>query len=492
MEGKTKHLILSNTEWKMFVLLNFLMNKADRSATLEEIKQHTGIPETSISYYLEKIYNVVEEVGNNEEIKIYKIGPFLHLEAKSPVSVNILRKNYIANSFFMYFLQELYHHRFSNLMKAADERYISYDTAKRELVKCKNYFSVYDLSLFPKKRVENMLEGSEVQIRYMYFCTVLTQFGFDSKRFFERKNVSLENFLGNFQGKIPTSSYMKLEIFYQICLDRAKAGKLLGADFHLPHLFDDHCVDKQEFFHQAKCLFAGFRLTEEELRKECEFLHFIFYTLVFEPLGNVREPEKMENYTEFEIYTQTLERYFETKLTKKERFFAYFMLNKCLAWCETFHVNFAFPSLTLEKRRIEELNPKKMYLWEKTITSLKQEKSLGKFFQHNQNLEFFLLRICNTIFFHRKERCKVFFLTYSTTFQYTAMEKLQERFLNLSLEFTTNIEEADVIITSVDLPKQRIKTPFVCWINVPFDTNDWQHIEKMFNAFSERRYGLDE
>ncbi|MGO2244770.1 MAG: helix-turn-helix domain-containing protein [Pseudolactococcus laudensis] len=59
-------------------------------------------------------------------------------------SFQVVRSGYLSNSFFIYFFKEVYHKRFINLAEAVEKRYISYETGKRELLKCKRYLYQFD------------------------------------------------------------------------------------------------------------------------------------------------------------------------------------------------------------------------------------------------------------------------------------------------------------------------------------------------------------
>ena len=88
-------------------------------------------------------------------------------------------------------------------MKEVDAKFMSYETGKKELVKCRAYMKHFSLQLFTKRKVENMIDGEEKQIRFMFFCMVLSQFQCKFIDFFESENIQLNLFLDNIVKSFP-------------------------------------------------------------------------------------------------------------------------------------------------------------------------------------------------------------------------------------------------------------------------------------------------
>ena len=126
-------------------------------------------------------------------------------------------------------------------MKEVDAKFMSYETGKKELVKCRAYMKHFSLQLFTKRKVENMIDGEEKQIRFMFFCMVLSQFQCKFIDFFESENIQLNLFLDNIVKAFPfifQSSKLKIKIFYRIALDRIEKGHLLPEDMIFPSYFE--------------------------------------------------------------------------------------------------------------------------------------------------------------------------------------------------------------------------------------------------------------
>lgn len=59
------------------------------------------------------------------------------------------------------------------------------------------------------------------------------------------------------------------------------------------------------------------------------------------------------------------------------------------------------------------------------------------------------------------------------------MENLKNRQLTIKVDFVNSIEEADIVISELDLPNQETSLDYICFVNSPFDRRDWKNIENM-------------
>lgn len=49
--------------------------------------------------------------------------------------------------------------------------------------------------------------------------------------------------------------------------------------------------------------------------------------------------------------------------------------------------------------------------------------------------------------------------------------------MTIKIDFVNTIEEADIVISELDLPDQEPSPKHICFVNLPFDLRDWKNIE---------------
>jgi hypothetical protein len=195
--------ILTEKEQQVFKLCSALLNKEHGMMSFEAIVEDIGLSRRTINYAILKLSDILNLVVGEEGYSLYKTADKVYLELNQSISFQILKNAYIADSFFLHFFQEVYHERFSNLINETEAKFVSYETGKKELVKCRNYLQHFSLQLSTKKKAARMISGEEKQIRFMFFCMVLSQFQCRYIDFFETENSQLTLFLDDIVEEFP-------------------------------------------------------------------------------------------------------------------------------------------------------------------------------------------------------------------------------------------------------------------------------------------------
>jgi hypothetical protein len=272
--------ILTEKEQQVFKLCSALLNKEHGMMSFEAIVEDIGLSRRTINYAILKLSDILNLVVGEEGYSLYKTADKVYLELNQSISFQILKNAYIADSFFLHFFQEVYHERFSNLINETEAKFVSYETGKKELVKCRNYLQHFSLQLSTKKKAARMISGEEKQIRFMFFCMVLSQFQCRYIDFFETENSQLTLFLDDIVEEFPyifQSSKLKIKIFYRIALDRIKKGHLLPDDLVYPNYFECPVLPLAVFRKKVEQLFLDINLTAEQKKEKLNF--YIFYSV---------------------------------------------------------------------------------------------------------------------------------------------------------------------------------------------------------------------
>lgn len=472
--------ILTEKEQQVFKLCSCLLNKDSDGMSFEKIVKEIGLSKTTINYAILKLRHVLNLVIGEDEYLLYKTTDKLYLEIYQSLSFQMLKNAYISDSFFLHFFQEVYHERFSGLMKETDAKFMSYETGKKELVKCREYMKHFSLQLCTKKKVENMICGEERQIRFMFFCIILSQFQCKFINFFESENTQLNLFLDNIVKAFPfifKSSKLKTKIFYRIALDRIKKGHLLPEDMTFPSYFECPVLSLEIFTQKVEMLFLDLDLTAQQKKTEIEFLYFLFCTLIYQPAYTLEDIDCQAS--DCPIFINTIETIGGIMLTAKEKRYICYAHKQCIVWHQMFHVSFCFHHLLTEQERFTKRNSNYMLLWHQMALTLQEVPIYREAFKKHPNMPFFFQRIFNAISFSREVPCKVFLLCYSPITQSIAMKNLKNRQLTIRIEFVNTIEKADIVISELDLPNREISPDYLCFVNSPFDRRDWKNIENM-------------
>jgi biotin operon repressor len=470
--------ILTEKEQQVFKLCSCLLNKDSSGMSFEEIIKEIGLSKTTINYAISKLRQVLNIVIGEDGYLLYKSTDTLYLEVYQSISFQMLKNKYISGVFFLHFFQEVYHERFSSLMKEVDAKFMSYETGKKELVKCRAYMKHFSLQLFTKRKVENMIDGEEKQIRFMFFCMVLSQFQCKFIDFFESENIQLNLFLDNIVKAFPfifQSSKLKIKIFYRIALDRIEKGHLLPEDMIFPSYFECPVLSLKMFTQRVEMLFIDLDLTAQQKKLEIDFLYFLFCTLIYQPAYTLEGIDCQDN--DCLTFINTIETIGGMTLTSKEKQYVCYAHKQCIVWHQMFHVSFCFHHLMTEQERFTEKNSDYMLLWNQIALALQEVPIYHDAFLQHPNMTFFFQRIFNTISFSREIPCKVFLLCYSAITQSIAMENLKNRQLTIKIDFVNTIEEADIVISELDLPDQEPSPKHICFVNLPLDLRDWKNIE---------------
>lgn len=472
--------ILTEKEQQVFKLCSALLNKEHGIMNFEEIVDDIGLSRTTINYAILKLRDILNLVVGEEGYSLYKTTDKVYLKLNQSISFQILKNAYIADSFFLHFFQEVYHERFSNLMKETEAKFMSYETGKKELVKCREYLQHFSLQLCTKKKASKMISGEEKQIRFMFFCMVLSQFQYKYIDFFETENSQLNLFLDSVLEEFPyifQSSNLKIKIFYRIVLDRIKKGHLLPDDIVFPNHFECPVLPLTVFTQKVELLFLDIDLTAQQKNREIDFLYFLFCTLIYQP-ANTLGPTNCQT-KECQLFIDTIEKVGGMTLTAIEKSFICYAHKQCIVWHQMFHVSFCFRHLMTEQERFIEKKSEYIFLWHRMVDRLQETPVYRELFLQHPNMPFFLQRILNSVFFSREIPCKVFLLCYSAITQSMAMENLKNRQLMIQIDFVNTLKEADIVISELELPHRETPPAFICFVNSPFDYRDWMNIENM-------------
>ena len=473
--------ILSKAEQKQLKLIWYLLNKDNGDALVDEITEVTGISEPLITYYIEKIHNKIDEIFGKKIFRIHKRRNRVQIENFDFFSFQVVRSGYLSNSFFIYFFKEVYHKRFINLAEAVEKRYISYETGKRELLKCKRYLYQFDLTLKKKRKVIDVVEGREKSQRFMYFSLILKQYGHDFELFLELIDNRVTEFLKGLMqefGVLSTPNLLKIEIFYHICFDRMKQGYFVPSELDFPDYIHTPFLSFKEFCRRISPLFETINIGDNKVKyKEMEMLYFWFSTLIVGLEMQESTPFKGQFIVPKSIisdeYCHLIDlKYF--KLSSKEKKFIRYSLHQYFVYHQMFGIAYCPYEYVYFK---DDVGTKADMLWEKLRKVLISRELFHMTLMRHPTLEFYMKEIFQILLYYSKKECRIFLCIYSSIAYQKVVDKLRQRFVNTSFQFVNTPNEADIVISEMPLRVFKDDTPIICFINSILIEKEWKNID---------------